>query len=128
MKTKIILGSLFVLTLLLVMPSLPAIQNKIIIKENKHDCREFNIKDMLQLKIPIKFPLVFLLILVIYQFRWTRSELLFELATAPDPLPPGYKVVKPLLLFRGIMLFLTATLRFDFWIMISDYLGWGWLE
>ena len=124
MNKKILIGSIFILTLILVMPSISAIQHNIVNDEIKHDYGKFNIKDIYS----YKFPILFLFILGLYQFRWTRSDILVELATTPDPFPPGYVVAKPLLFFRAMMLFLTATLRFDFWILLSDYLGWGWLE
>ena len=125
MDKKILIGSMLVLTLLLLMPSIPAIQQKSIEEGIKQDIQEklekFNfedIKEMKELKW-IRHPILYILYLLQFYFRMWRLdnlELIWDVMGFDDKY----------LLIRKIMLFSTTIAIVLFWFSISEKLGWNW--
>jgi len=126
MNKKILIGSMLVLTLLLLMPSIQAFQMNNIKNEIKQDFEEISLDDSIEPKYPDKFPLLFYLVFGLYFFRFSRCIALFEFATEPSYYFPNFEVVHPLAFFRCVMLFFTTVIKFETWVLLSEYFGWGW--
>ena len=138
MKKKILIGSLLVLTLLLLMPSIPAIQQKTVEGGFKQDLQEklgaINIDDLKDIEVldgirhPIllRFVLIYLYIqvlkfdintiwLVIFCLDWD------ELGSSID-----YNIFYYIFSFRMEFSYFKASAWISFWKDISDRLRWNW--
>jgi len=124
MNKNILIGSVFVLTLILLLPSIPAIQ----LNEIKQDYEEINLKDVLNLDLPNKFPLLFCLVNAILLFRAIRVWLLWEFSTEPSEYFPGIYITHTLVFFRWLMLYITTGSWEYIWENISELFGWDWFE
>ena len=115
MKKQIIIGSMLVLALLLLMPSIPAIQIKNmndVIKQNMDDLitkSGINSIEILDLPDHIMF---FLFFYAIAKFRYIRFELNFAFSTATQ----FFKFVHPIILIRSMFLLL----RYTRWLRLCD--------
>jgi hypothetical protein len=138
MKKKILIGSMLVLTLLLLMPTIPAIQQKSIEERIERDLREKldeidveKIKDLLYKKSLEYSPLLLnLLIFAVYRSRTSRGFLLHELSVYYvdewDILLGYMRIRHPILFFRSLWLLITAVLWIGFCETIYYYMGWDW--
>jgi len=136
MGKRILIGSMLVLVMLLVMPSIPAIQMKTI--DDGIDKRESElltklqdldiekIKDLLNEKSRGYTPL-FLTLLLHYIMlpRVIRGLFLFFISVEWDQWG-GNKIIHPILYMRGIWLLRTAMAWLLFWQSIYDFMGWNW--
>lgn len=124
MNKKILIGSILVLTLLLLMPSIPAIQQKTIEDRAYNDLIEqLNFKDVKELKMIelIKHPILFVLVRGIFMFRIIRAGILLEISTEYNPHSGRIEFVHPLLFLRCIWLMETSTLIYCY---LEDVFGW----
>ena len=99
MGKRILLGSMLVLTLLLLMPSIPAIQQKTI--------EESEFGSLLTQLEGNDNPILFLL-LRIFVFRALRGLYFDEISTEPSNSGYGFYVIHPLIYIRGLWLFFTG--------------------
>jgi len=125
-RKKIIFGSLFVLFLILMMPSNLGIQQKMVKEGFKKDLTEklesINLNDLDDVKHPKLYGLVYL----IYAHREIRLSRIVDIAVE---FGFGYfEVVHPILLLWAYWLGITSAMWLSFWIFISDNFGWGWFE
>ena len=131
MDKKILIGSMLVLTLLLLMPSIPAIQQNIV----KDDINEkilselpedLDFKDIKYIKSleQIKHPLIYIIIVFWIAFRQSRGNFLFDLSCDVDI--GGYYIHYPLMFLRSVYLILLTSHIIDFWNWFSDKYGWNW--
>jgi len=133
MKTKLIVGSIIAIALLLLMPSIPAIQQKTIEDKAYSDLVEriedFNFKDLKEitsLEKDEKFPKLWDLIKAICSFRSIRGATLEFIA---DIFMVFFQLSGPivrLIYLRGTYLFYSADYFLGFCLLISFILGWGW--
>ncbi|MCK4348185.1 MAG: hypothetical protein KAW47_06175 [Thermoplasmatales archaeon] len=143
MGKRILIGSMLVLTLLLLMPSIPAIQQKTIEDKAFNDLEEQmktidfeKLKDIMDLGEFPKHPLLRALVVSLYNIQGLRFSFYFVMAffvfcDPPDnDLPGGPDVTNPILFFicilRAAWLFGTAMYWATFWDYISELLGWNW--
>ena len=125
---KIFIGSMLVLTLLLLMPSIPAIQQKTIESESSAKLQDLDvekIKDFLNIK-PLDFSptLLTYLISAIFFFRFMRGWLLCVYAVTYDGL---YETItKPIIYDRGTWLYETAYIWLVGWQYFYEIVGWEW--
>ena len=88
MKKKILIGSMLVLTLLLLMPSIPAIQQKTI--EDKaysdfvEELKDVDLEDIEVLDDDVKFPLLLQFVESIFYFRGIRAEIMLIISIEMD--------------------------------------------
>ena len=124
MNKNILIGSIFVLTLLLVMPSIPAVQMNYINNRIIEEYKEINFIDLIRTDLPSKYPILFLIVLSLFYFRVLRGMVLWEVATEWR----GYyfDVVNSWIFFRCIILLGTASIRYNSWRLISKIFGWDW--
>jgi len=117
MRKKIILGSIFVLTLLLLMPSTSAIQQKTIEDRIKNDLE--------QIKYPILNALIFC-ILTIRLIRFYRiREFSADFINVWHEF--GYWDIQyPLLYMYSLRIFMKFFIRCLFWDYLSVKLEWNW--
>jgi len=115
MKKKILIGSMLVLTLLLLMPSIPAIQHKTIEEGIKQDLQELEW---------IRHPLLYTLVMLLCYFRMIRATIILNIAS--DYIWWYHDIHFPLLFIRGVWLAVTSGIWYTFWQIVSDILGWGW--
>ena len=133
MKKKILIGSMLVLTLLLLMPSIPAIQQKSIEEGFKQEIQEKlnlitlddleNIKDL----DDNKFPLLYVIVVLIASFQVLRFVVMYKIAEssfATGTHPHPYLFI--ISFVRSIFLLKTVIVWIGIWEYISDELGWNW--
>jgi len=134
MNKKILIGSILVLTLLLLMPSIPAIQQNIVKDEIKEKIlseipEDLDFKDIKELMDSgklnrLKHPLLYLIIIATLISRITRIIVLAELSF--DGYFPDFHIKKPVLFLRVFILDISTFIWATFWQELSDYYGWNW--
>jgi hypothetical protein len=129
MRKKLVFGIILVLALLLLMPSIPAIQQKIIEDEIKDKLlselpEQLDFKDIKELiDFPpddVKHPFLFIIVYIIFAiqlFHW--GYLFLRIIYNPD---------NQLLLFRYQLNTIILGIYTYFWVYISNLLGWNWAE
>jgi len=135
-RKKILIGSIFVLALILLMPSIPAIQQSTLKEELKQDIMEkietLTFEDIKEIKTldSVKFPLLMWLVIILPTFRFFRGAVLFGLSLeTEDSGWHGFRYItgiKPLLFLWSMVTLIPCALWWNFWMTISDKLGWGW--
>jgi len=131
MRKKILIGSTLVLTLLLLMPSIPAIQQKTIEEGIKQDIQEkletINVNDLKDIKVLdwIRHPILYIIVMLQLKFRFLRLQIL-EFLEIMCFYYLGFDYLGFIFLERWLMLFVTSSIIADFWGTLSDNLGWGW--
>jgi hypothetical protein len=131
MKKKILIGSILVLTLLLLLPSIQAIQHTVVkdkivneIPEELHLEKRKTLTEFGPLD-RIKHPLLYLFIIFISLPRILRIEVFGELSYSGD-WPFHITVENKLLFLRYVMLLFTTAFWFYMWNTVSIVLGWNW--
>ena len=131
MSKKILIGSMLVFTILLLMPSIPAIQMETIEDGTYNDLVEqLDFKDVLEIKEleQIKHPLLYTLVKLLLDCRWTRIEILGEISF--DVFSYGswfdVEIYRPVLFLRCIMLLVTSAFLGYFWNNLSNTFEWDW--
>ena len=114
MNKKLLLGSLLVLTLILLMPSIPAIQQRSI-ENNKLNCKD----DFWD------YPIINLLLLLT-AIRILRGLVMMQFAGADLFYPDFTDIKHPLLFIRGWWLAYTGDAFCDFLFIIAKMVGWEW--
>ena len=129
MKKKILIGSMLVLTLLLLMPSIPAIQQKTIEDKAYNDLEEkldiMDIKELINKEDRLKHPLLYLSVFLV-AFRGIRGALLIF---SSSNFPAWYgtlEIYYPLIFLRGLWLCGTTFLWQEFWVGVAKERGWNW--
>jgi len=142
MGKKILIATMLVLTLLLLMPSIPAIQQKTVEEGIKQDIQEeldtINLDDLEEIEEleGIKHPILYFIVTLKYMLRLFRHEfyLFFALSvfSKRDPEDPfGFRreITHPILysicMVRAFWFYVTGNAWLNFYV-ISDRLGWGW--
>jgi len=134
MNKKILIGSLLVLTLLLLMPSIPAIQQKTIEDAIQYSIEKqltiTEIKGILKEEQLPKHPILFLIVWIIASFRVSRALFLYDKSAEwiyeGGWHGPYLEIKHPLLFLRFLMLIFTIEIWFGFWEGISYLLDWDW--
>lgn len=140
MGKRIIIGSMLVLTLLLLMPSIPAVQQKSIeegVKQNIQDKIDaITLDDLKNIDVVdwIRHPILYLIVISIVTFRLLRSAFYFYIAvdycteSRPDSWVPEitHPILLIILMFNFARLYGYTWLLVDFWQYISDRLRWNW--
>jgi len=133
---KILIGSMLVLVMLLLMPSIPAIQQDSI-ENNVYDVLHIQLKDFdfKDLKDVIsngdsaKYPLMFLLIFSLIRIKTIRGfRLMVESSNYMEYLIWGdpLDIYNPINYYRGLWQFEKAMLLLTIWSGLSDEFGWNW--
>ncbi len=137
MKKKILIGSIFVLVLILLMPSIPAIQHKTVEEGFKQDLQEKleaitvdDLKEMEELD-GIRHPILYAIVISIANFRFSRcyfyARILDELMVNPNnPILPQNPIIFYILLLRLGALAGRTNANLLYWDYASDWLGWNW--
>ena len=116
MGKKIVIATILVLTLLLLMPSIQAIQQKTIEDEALYD---FDVLDK------VKHPILYNLIKIIMSYRWEFGIELRDISIETDYWG-GVRILYPLLFLWWFWIHFTIQFNCVFWNNISDKLGWNW--
>jgi hypothetical protein len=130
MRKILLFGIILVITLLFLVPSMPAIQQKIIYNEVEREMIEdYNIKNIKKYMEfskteNIKFPLLYKLIISTLTLRWFRINVLREYSYEEDW--PYYEIKNPILFFRFLILLINTHIWSNLWSFISHNLGWNW--
>ena len=127
MNKKILIGSIFVLVLILLMPSIPAIQQKTIEDKAYSDfiekLKNVDLEDI-EVLDGIRHPILYIWVIFLRDFRWVKSNIIFDIAT--EPLDIFFEVIHPLLFYGWLLGSIIEWARINFWNDVSDRLGWGW--
>ena len=135
MKKKILLGSIIAVALLLLMPSIPAIQQKTIEEGIKQELQEkldtINLNDLKDIDVldDIKHPILYNLVMMIMAFRLKQMRICLDIITyLKDHLEIDIiaQFLQWLLLFRFIWIAVTIAGWVHFWNIISFLFGWNW--
>lgn len=124
MGKKIIIGSMLVLTLLLLMPSIPAIQQKAI--EQLDDVDLINVKEINNNGDRLKHPLLYLSVFLV-AFRGIRGFfLMFSSSKNMFSWEEPMEIIYPFIFLRGVWLCGTTFLWQEFWVSVANNMGWNW--
>jgi len=130
LKVSLIVG---IIMMFLSTTCIPAIQLDISNSANQQSSSHLKTEEQTQktkyiLELPEQHPLLYLVVWSILIFRELRSLFLFEIATDPDPMPPGFEVVFPTLFVIWFILSIRIMMFSHFWRDVSNYFGWDWIE
>ena len=130
-KKMLICGSIVATVMLILMPSIPAIQQETIEDGTYNNCvGQFKFKDVKEIKEleQIKHPFLYFIVCIITSFRFSHGWFLYEMSTdwPPDWRWPSPDIQYPLLYLRALMLLFTTEAWFDFWILTAYIMGWNW--
>ncbi len=128
MRKKILIGSMLILTLLLLMPSIPAIQQKTIEDGVRQDLQEklesINFEELKDLNLPVKFrfrPILQIIFLIIW-LRGGRGLMLSFFASHWDR---NFFVIDfPIIYLRGEWLFYTSMYILDYFHILYQIIGY----
>ena len=136
MNKKILIGSIIAVVILLLMPSIPAIQQKTIEEGIKQDIQEKldsliinyfkGIKELIGDRHPILFAIC-LIMAFMTNFRITRSGILFFYSTiyVDGGWNPGYyEIIHPLTFIQSLWLFLTGAICSEIAYLLNEIYGW----
>jgi hypothetical protein len=130
MKIKIIIGSLIVVVIIFLMPSIPAIQNKIVQDEILSEIPEeivFSFINELSESSRVeklKHPLLFILVKLWLNFRWKRSIFLGDISSSYAGF--YFYVEHELLFLRAVWLSISVDFLIYYWNNLSDSFNWNW--
>jgi hypothetical protein len=136
MRKKLIIGSILVSTLLLLIPSIPAIQHRTIEERVKQDIKEKyeKIKDSLKFEAldKIKRPFLFLFVVLVAGIYYVPCMLLvyyfFEILYGKEEI--NFPAIHYFLFFLMFYLIYRNMQIWANWVMnwqnISDKYGWNW--
>ena len=120
MKKKLIVGSMLVLTLLLLMPTIPAIQKNVVKNEKRGESED-----------RIKFPMLNGIVCFLLISRYIRATILHSISSngTDDGSrgPPDIEILHPILYLRAMWLAMTLNLLMISSIVLSDELGLNWI-
>ena len=129
MNKKILIGSMLVLTLLLLMPSIPAIQQKTITDDTYHNTLEkidfIDIKNIRESNL-IKHSILYEIVIFLAKIRLLHLVILWEIAVDVIDYPPYFEAKMPLLFFYCVWILNTLEYWCAFWNHKSDTFGWDW--
>ena len=133
MEKKILIGSMLVFILLLLMPSIHAVQKDSLKGGTQQSIDDLKIKlsniDIETLPdLPEHFPLLFIFVCSVVLFRLIRLKILFDLSTEPSDFPPGFIITNWILFIRCAFLLNGLDWWLAIWADISDHFGWGWFD
>jgi hypothetical protein len=131
----VVLFSVFVVFLIVLLPSLSAVQirsvektfqSKSIEQKDIIDIKDFGYK--LKVDCFPKHPILFSFVKTIFVFRMFRAYIYFyySMEYHYDGWQPYWEIIHPLLFIRCWMLFMTCELWYEFWSNLSDFYGWDW--
>ena len=116
MRKDILIGSILVLTLLLLMPSIPAIQKNVTEEEIKQNLQErldkIDLKEINEFskKLEWQFPILYILSLIIALRGWKGIFFMFISYTDFTTNPNINTILQTFFRLRGIWLFATASI------------------
>jgi len=129
-KKILISGSIVAIIMLILMPSIPAIQQKSVEDSSHNDLEEkshFNdSKDIMTIvrNGHLKHPLLYLSV-ILATIRAIRGFVLCSFSSDWDYYY-GLDITHTIIFLRGAWLWVTAFFWQEFWVTIADALGWGW--
>ena len=136
MNKKILIGSMLVFTMLLLMPSIPAIQQKIVKDEIKDKIvnelyNDLDFKDMRELlnsgKLDgVKHPILGLLVTMWMYFRLLRCQIFTFSYDIYIDYGYQFEILNPIIFFRLIILLFNTGLVIHFFEGLSNIFGWNW--
>lgn len=144
MKKKILIGSIFVLILLLLMPSIPAIQQKSIEEGFKQEIQEkletISLEDLKDIKVLdwIRHPLLYIIILKSIDIRYEQIYrvldflidfmyyAIYYMIYGGHYISYAFALLVLLICSRVFWLAITLSYWSHFWYNLSDKLNWNW--
>jgi hypothetical protein len=132
MDKKPLIGVSVLAVVLLVLPTIPAIELKIVqgtigntIQSQKENILSKQVKSHIKKGEVLKHRFLLYFVSLIAWFRLARWNLLYSISVY-EARPDQYVVRFPLLFLRSEMLYITTMLRIGFWYYIAYILGWNW--
>jgi hypothetical protein len=132
MKNKLIIEAFFCFVLLCMMPMISAVELETIEKTqgskiNTQSERIFvsKIGDLIKKGALPKHPILFIIVAIQLMIRFFRALTLEFISVAEIPEAPD-EIVFPLLYLYSLWLMVTYQIEGEFWVMVSNLLGWNW--
>jgi len=128
MKKKILIGSMLILTLLLLMPSIPAVQKATIEDGIKQDIQDkldvSNLDYFKDIFDEIKHPILYSIVIwtIMLRFKQMDANTLFAI----NMMEKGFLYIFALIFTRSIWIAITLRYYTTFWNNISETFGWNW--
>ena len=125
MNKKILIGSLLVLTLLLLMPSIPAIQQKSIEDKAYSDLvEELKVADLEEIEEleKIRHPVLYLIFFLIGNINYNRILRLVEFVKFIG----NDNMLGSIIFCYSFWIFLKGSVWLVFWLSVSNLFGWDW--
>jgi hypothetical protein len=125
MKKKTLIGSIFVLTLLLLMPSIPAIHQKMVKDEMLSEISDdLDLKKITEFKalMKIKYPILNKLVNAHIMFLMYRTGLMISIHLALNQ----KGIIGELAYYRFQILLYRTVCYYLICMILSDELGWNW--
>ncbi len=137
MNKKILIGSIIAVVILLLMPSISAIQQRAI-KDRAYDdlfeqLDDVDFKDVkeintLDLGERVKHPLLYIFVFTLGAIRGIRGFYLMMNSSNFPGMPEGLEINNPLIFYRGAWLSFTAIVWIQLWRYVGQKMGWNWEE
>ena len=130
MDRKILVGSIIVVIILLLMPSIPAILHKTITEKSYSDfIEQLDFEDITELiesgKLDnITHPILYVVLTIWLYFRLIRAYFLIEISSDNHPFG-GVTIHYPLIFYRGIWLGFTAEILLVYLQELSNKYKWN---
>ena len=138
MRKKILIGSLLVFALLLLMPSIPAIQQRMVEEGVKQEIQEkletITLDDLKDITVldNMKHPILYYIVILIWYVKILRYDINEFISEKTYEIGPFGRIMilNPILYYicviRFNILFSQTILWIARWSFISETLGWNW--
>jgi len=127
MRKKIFMGCIIVVTILILMPIVPAVHINSNENETKIEYKKASpLSTGIEFDLPDKFPLLYYIVLAIGYFRIYRCNLFWDIAIEEGYWPGEIYIKHPLLLIRSLIIGSRAHRWIEGWGIISNILGLDW--
>ena len=130
MKKNILIGSIIAVVILVMMPSIHAIQHNLVKEDSKGEIFHDKLKDIRELlesgKLDgIKHPLLYIFIISWMVIRTERGSILVAISILYEDINTPI-LIHPILCLRGLWLYGMGIAFLVIWNVISNILGWNW--
>ena len=129
---KILMGGLFSVILIVMIPLAPAIQINAIENQIHEELNDLKTQEITPTDLPEKFPLLFAFVILITISRLYIGILILNLSTEYDDtaywFEDPFEITRPMLFLLG-MFQMARTFGWEyFWVYLSVILKWDWFE
>jgi len=132
MDKKILVVSMTAAAILLLIPTIPAIQHITIEEKSYNDSFEQldfeDIKELIESRKldEVKHPILYVILTIWLYFRVIRGNILYDISSDSHPFGGKITVHYPLIYIRGLWLVMTGEFSIVYLQELSNKYGWNW--